>query len=151
MQEGSLSSMSCPAFIICRSFDDGHFDWCAVIPHRVLIWISLIMSNVEHLLMCLVAFFMSSLEKCVQVSARFLIGWLFPDIRPHDLLVYFADNPLSVASFTIVFSHSEGCYFHLIYSFLCSLNNWSFSGFHFLIFSHISVTLGGGSTKILLW
>ena len=63
MQEGSLSSMSCPAFIICRIVDDGHSDWCEVIPHVVLICMSIIMSDVEHLLMCLVAFLMSFLEK----------------------------------------------------------------------------------------
>ena len=28
-------------------------------------------------------------------------------------------NPLSVASFAIIFSHSEGFFFHLAYSFLC--------------------------------
>ena len=44
-------------------------------------------------------------------SAHFLIGCLFPDIRLYDLLVYFADNPLSVASFAIIFSHSEGYVF----------------------------------------
>ena len=33
MQEGSLFSTSSPAFIVCRIFDDGHSDWCEVIPH----------------------------------------------------------------------------------------------------------------------
>ena len=33
VQEGSLFSTSSPAFIICRFFDDGHFDWYEVIPH----------------------------------------------------------------------------------------------------------------------
>ena len=31
--EGSLFSTPSPAFIICRRSDDGHSDWCEVIPH----------------------------------------------------------------------------------------------------------------------
>ena len=33
MQEGSLFSTPSPAFTVCRFFDDGHSDWCEVIPH----------------------------------------------------------------------------------------------------------------------
>ena len=33
VQEGSVFSTSSPAFVVCRFFDDGHSDWCEVIPH----------------------------------------------------------------------------------------------------------------------
>ena len=33
VQEGSLFSTPSPAFSVCRLFNDGHSDWCEVIPH----------------------------------------------------------------------------------------------------------------------
>ena len=55
-----------PAFIICRLLDDGHSDWCEVIPH----WgfdLHFSNSNFVHLFMCLLAISVSSLEKCLFV------------------------------------------------------------------------------------
>ena len=48
MQEASFFPISCPAFIVCRIFDDGHSDWCDMIPHVVLICIPLITSSVDQ-------------------------------------------------------------------------------------------------------
>ena len=56
----------------------------------------------------------------------------------------FEINSLSVASFAIIFSHSEGCLFTLlIFSFVVQ-KLLSLIRFHLFIFVFISNTLGGG-------
>ena len=78
-----------PFSTLSRTYLMRAINWCEVILSEVYICISLIISNVEHFFMCLLAIYMSPLEKFLfRISLKILIGLDFY-IKLYELFVIY--------------------------------------------------------------
>ena len=143
MQEGPLFSTLPPAFIICRFFDGGHSDQCPVASHCSF---DLHFSNdlccaSFHVFMSHLYFFFGDRWVFCPLFDRFV----FLVLSRMSCLYILNINPLSVVSFAIIFSHSEGSLFTLLIVYFAVQKLLSLIRSHLSIFAFISITLEGAS------
>ena len=139
---------SSPAFIACRLLDRSHSDWCEMVPHCGLdlhlsvnewCWASF------HVFVSHPYVFFGEMFLCNSL-AHFLIGsFIFLELSCISCLYIFEINSLLVASFAIIFSNSEGCFFTLLTVSFAVQKLLILIRSHLFIFAFISNILGSGS------
>ena len=115
----------------------------------VLICISLIIRDAEHIFLCFFNHLCLLWRNAYLDLLPLFFDWVvcFLILSCMSCLYILEINPLLVASFASIFSHSEGCLFVLFMVSFALQKTLSLLRSHLFIFVLIFITLGGGRVK----